>query len=342
MAYQVVNAGMCHWFAASGDAVIGYVCVHRVYLVAGAPVCPADRLSDVLDEWHAFVADRGGRVCYFGAADRLFDVLHGRATVSTVLLGEQPVWDPQHWPEIPATIPSVRRQLLRARNKGVRVREWAPARASADPRLQRCLDEWLATRRFPTLHFLVEPQTLHDLTGRRVFVAERGDAVVGFLNASPIPARRGWLVEQFVRGREAPNGTIELLLDTMMHAVAADGARQVTLGLAPLRESSGARVGPPPVWLRALLAFVRAHGRRFYNFQGLEQFKAKFRPHTWEPIYAISFEPQFSPRTAYAIAAAFTQQSPLLALARGLRRAAATEIARIIQTPRRDHHQAVT
>jgi len=329
MAYQVVNEGILHWFSAAGDAVVGYVRVHGVCIVVGAPICDGARLGDVLAEWEQFVDAVGCRVCYFGAAGRVFDLLHRKPGYTTVSLGAQPVWDTGQWAGIPARIASLRSQIHRARNKGVVVSEWAPERASADPRLQQCLQHWLSTRGLPTMHFLVEPNTLHDLTGRRIFVAERGEMVVGFINASPVPARHGWLVEQFVRGAQAPNGTIELLFDQMMRAVAADGATYVTMGLVPLREGTAQPADLNPNWLAALLAFVRVHGRRFYNFGGLERFKSKFRPQAWESIYAISAEERFSLQTLYAIAAAFTVQSPVLAVARGALRALRVEATRL-------------
>jgi len=68
-----------------------------------------------------------------------------------------------------------------------------------------------------------------------------------------------------------------------------------------------------------------AHGRRFYNFGGLESFKAKFEPQEWESIYAISNQEHFSPRTLYAIAAAFTKRPVWVALSGGLRRAVRRE-----------------
>ena len=336
MAYQVVNAGIAHWFSPQGDAVVGYVRVHGRCIVAGAPICAADRLSDVVREWEAFVTALQCRACYFGAAGRVFDELHGRPGYSTVVLGAQPVWNPAYWSEIPVRTPSLRGQMQRARNKGVTVSEWAPSRATDDVRLKECLERWLRTRKLPTLHFLVEPHTLHDLAGRRIFVAERDRQLVGFINASPVPARNGWLVEQFVRSERAPNGTIETLLDCMMRAVAADGAAYVTMGLVPLRQhADGDALFSNPAWLRTLLAFIRLHGRRFYDFDGLERFKTKFRPHSWEPIYAISAEPAFSPRTLYAIAAAFTVQSPLAAVTGGLLRAIVTEMQRLRAAVRR-------
>ena len=61
--------------------------------------------------------------------------------------------------------------------------------------------------------------------------------------------------------------------------------------------------------------------QRFYDFEGLERFKAKLAPHDWEPIYAISNEERFSPRTLYAVAAAFTGGSPVIVVLKGMGRA---------------------
>ena len=328
-AYQLINPGIAHWFTAEGDGVVGYVRRSGVHVVAGAPVCPLERLPAVTAAFEDAVHAAGDRICYFGAEGRLEAHFHGDPTHARVLLGGQPAWHPAGWREMVARHASVRAQLNRARNKDVRVEEWSPSHAQGHPELERCLREWLATRGLPPLHFLVEPATLERLFDRRIFVARRADTVVAFLVASPVPQRNGWLIEQFVRGRGAPNGTNDLLVDTAVRAMADAGADYVTLGLSPLSRHAGVpRAAEEPLWLRGLLVWVRAHGRRFYNFDGLDHFKAKFRPERWEPIYAIADQPRFEPRMLYAIAAAFTQQSPLIAVARGIGRAVGTEVHR--------------
>ncbi len=171
------------------------------------------------------------------------------------------------------------------------------------------------------MHFLVEPDTLNNLNDRRVFVAEREGRVIGFLVASPVPLRHGWLVEQIIRGSAAPNGTVELLLDAAMRDMAADGAEYVTLGLSPLSRHGGTNSRQSP-WTQLLLLWTRAHGRRFYNFDGLDTFKAKFQPEAWEPIYLISNERLTSIRTMYAIAEAFSGRSPMLFVGAAIVRAA--------------------
>jgi phosphatidylglycerol lysyltransferase len=323
--YQLVNPGIAHWFSARGDAVVGYVDVPRVRVVAGAPVCAPERLPAVVEEFEAACTALRRRACYFGAEGRLDSLLRNSRHHSRVLLGGQPAWDPHGWPEIVRRRASLRAQFNRARNKGVEISLVGPASAAVSGPLRRILGEWLGTRGLPPLHFLVEPETLERLADRRVFVARRGDREIAFLVASPVPQRDGWLIEQIVRGREAVNGTNELLVDFAMRTFAAEDARYVTLGLSPLSP----HVAPErvnPMWLRLLLGWVRLHGRRFYNFEGLDRFKAKFSPDRWEPVYAIAAEPRFSVRSLHAIAAAFSGGSPELLVARALWRAVRTEM----------------
>jgi phosphatidylglycerol lysyltransferase len=325
MAYQILNPGIKRWFAADGEAVIGYDEAAGYRVVAGAPVCAPGRLAEAALAFAAETRRAGLRLCYFGAQDRLADLLAGGGHVSAALMGAQPCWDPQGWPAVIAGKASLRAQLSRARNKGVGVREWDARQADGNPRLQRCLREWLQTRGLPPMHFLVEWNVLARLLDRRIFVAERAGAVVGFLIATPVPLRNGWLIEQIIRGRGAPNGTAELLLAAAMRAVAADGAGYATLGLSPLSRSAPVHRPAEPLPVRMLLALARAHGRRFYNFEGLERFKSKFQPHGWEPIYAIADAPQFPLRAIYAIAGVFGGQSPIWFVGRAALRGLAQE-----------------
>ncbi len=328
-AYQLLNPGFTLWFSARGDALVGYATHARVRVVGGAPVCAPARLAEVLAEFEQDAATARHSVCYFGAEARLESLLHDSPRHARVCLGAQPVWRPD---ALGATIrarSSLRAQVNRARNKGVTVVERHVADVSADPSLRRVLHEWLALRGLPTLHFLVEPETFDRLGDRRVFVAERAGAAVAFLVLTPVPARNGWLTEQFVRGTGAPNGTIESLLATAAAAVAAERAEYFTLGLAPLSR----RGGPPPdagvpLWLRLTLRWVRAHGRRFYDFDGLDAFKAKFQPEHWEPIYAIARGRAFPPQALYAIAGAFGGRAPAGLIGAALVRGARTEYGR--------------
>lgn len=313
VAYQILNPGFCLWFSRQCAAVVGYMKASGRWVIAGAPVCAEQDLPTVIEELEADARAQGCRVCYFGASVRLYDDCRHPPRHSVAFLGAQPVWQPGQWDHIIASRASVRAQINRARNKHVQVEEWTRLSPDQTAQLRATLRAWLQSRPMAPMHFLVEPDTLAFLQDRRLLVALRDGEVCGFLVASPVPARNGWLIEQIIRHPTAPNGTNELLLHETMVRLARERADYVTLGLVPLSTHKPAGSAENPLWLRFLFGWGRAHGRRFYNFAGLESFKSKFCPHSWEPIYAIATEAHFSPRTLWAIAAAFSDhKSPLI------------------------------
>ncbi len=330
-AYQILNPGIEHWFPTGIPAVVGYTRRARVLLAAGAPVCAPELLPRVCAEFEAFARAQGCRVCYVCAQERLRDLLPRRAHAA-IALGAQPVWDPRRWHAFVQSNASVRQQLNRSRNKSVEVESADPARSASSPELRSVLQEWLHARHLPPLHFLVEPDILRSLDADRVLlVARRHGAAVAFLIASPIAARNGYLVEMLARSRSAPNGTIELLIDFAMRRFAEENRAYLTLGLVALARAAGHELRRNPFWLRGMMNFARAHANRFYNFRGLEHFRAKLSPTVWEPVYAISNEPRFSPQTLYAIGAAFSGISPWLAIGIGIAKAMRAEVDNLLK-----------
>lgn len=323
--FQIVNPGIEYWFGGDGRSVVGYVTSKGVRVVAGAPVCPLDELPDVTSAFEDAAAQHGEKVCYFGAEERLGKVLRDSSDHSRVSLGGQPVWHPSRWAKIVDAKRSLRAQFNRARNKDVAITEWTIDEAHNDPDLRDCLQAWLDTKGLPPLHFVIEPETLERLENRRVFVAERGSQVQAFLILSPVPQRNGWLTEQFPHRPGAPNGTVELMMDHAIRTLGKEDYEYVTLGISPLSKRADIEEFHNPAWLALLLAWMRKHGQRFYNFDGLDHFKSKLMPEYWEPVYAISNERKISGRTMWAIASAFAENRPFSVFGKGLIRAVRSE-----------------
>jgi phosphatidylglycerol lysyltransferase len=272
--FQSLEAGFRYWFDRD-DACVAYVETGGAWVVAGAPICPTERLAAVAGQFTLAARAAGKRCAFFAAESRLVSA----AGLDAMQVGEQPVWDPARWQETTAASASLRQQLRRAANKGVVVRLVATAELAvpATPlrgAVEALIGRWQHDKPMAPMGFLVDVQPFDFPDERRYFVAERQGVVLGFIAAVPIYTRHGWLIEDFLRDPKAPNGTAELLVDAAMRTLAAEGARYVTLGLAPLS-------GPVGGWLRA----VRKLSAALYDFHGLRAFKAKLRPHAWEPIY---------------------------------------------------------
>ncbi|MCE9575300.1 MAG: DUF2156 domain-containing protein [Deltaproteobacteria bacterium] len=271
VAFQALEADFRYWFDGD-DAVVAYVDTGRAWVAGGEPIAAPERLREVADRFVLAARAARRRASFFGCEQRFVDATAWPA----IVLGEQPVWQPGAWDHTLATTPSLRYQLRRARKKGVTVRALRPDEVAPGSPLRPVIAalgaEWLAARRMAPMGFLVQLEPLTYPAERVMIVAERGGAVVGFLSAIPVHARRRLFIEDVLRGRAAPNGTSELMIDAAMRA-AAD-LEGVTLGLAPL-------AGDVPAPLR----LARALSTPLYDFRGLAAFKHKLRPDRWEPIY---------------------------------------------------------
>jgi phosphatidylglycerol lysyltransferase len=311
-AYQILNPGINHWFSSGGEAVLGYVRRGSWLLVAGEPVCEPNRVFSVASDFEAFAKEQGCRVCYVLATERMRRLTDHSPRHSAVAIGAQPVWDPAEWHSTVRARRSFRAQLNRSLNKGVEIEQIAAAGACQHPGIQRTLSEWLRSRRLPPMHFLVEPEVLSGIVeDRLLFVARQQGRVIAFLVASPVGACNGYLIEELARSPRAPNGTSELIIDAAMRHFAGSGCGYVTMGLVALASGT---TQDNPLWLRSLMSVARAHANRFYNFRGLERFRAKMHPAAWERLYAISNERKFSPQALYAMGAAFSGISPMRAI----------------------------
>lgn len=269
--FQTLGVGFLYFF--HGDGYVAYVDTGAAWVAAGAPVCRSERLGSTTGAFIQAARAAGRRSCFFGVEPRLLGAAEG--TLWSVQIGEQPVWDPRDWAETLGKQGGLREQLRRARAKGVVVRPVMHGEFDElEKPLRQLTERWLRTRAMPPLGFLVAVSSAFDEARGPRFVASLDDRPVGLTCLLPVPGRQGWFVEHLLRDPDAPNGTVELMVDAAMRWAASMGSPWLTLGLAPL-------AGDVPEPLRLL----RRHLGWLYDFEGLRAFKAKLRPESWIPIY---------------------------------------------------------
>jgi lysylphosphatidylglycerol synthetase-like protein (DUF2156 family) len=272
--FQALEEGFVYAFEEAGRGCVAYFDTGAAWVVAGAPITRAEDLEATADWFIARARRAKRRVAFFAVEQRFLDAMR----LPSIPVGEQPVWDPTAWAESLRGARSLKEQLRRARAKGVVTRS-VDAREieSRASRVRGAIEEliarWLASRGMAPMGFLVDVQPFAFAAERRYVVAEHAGKVVAFLASVPVYARGGWLLEDLVRDPEAPNGTAELVVDFGMRALAAEGSRYATMGLAPLAGAAG--------WLRV----ARDSTHALYDFEGVRSFKAKLRPQAWEPIH---------------------------------------------------------
>ena len=299
-----IAPGALVWSTPEIDGAIIYGEFGRVWLVAGDPLASFENMGELAQSFAAF-ARRKKRAVAFVPTSAEFARLMTPADYTIVKVGASPYFDLKTWNPRGDSAKKLRAGVNQARRAGVEVEVISE---SVDELLKRetaqlCMS-WLSTRRSATTFgWLIALDPFLHSAYKKYFAARVNGKLVGFLAASPIPAREAWYLEDVLREPGAPQGTATLLVVEALSALKADGVRLATLGTSPFATNGTNEVHSTehPVIGRAMRLAAQKLGA-FYNFEGLRRFKGKFVPSWWESEYALGQRGAVvPPRVAYAI-----------------------------------------
>ncbi|NBZ87367.1 phosphatidylglycerol lysyltransferase domain-containing protein [Stagnihabitans tardus] len=240
-------------------------------VVGGPSVLPGRALSRSLEPIFDLCRDEGRGVLFYKIAAR--QALAARAAGLAVLhIALEAVIDPRrHSTEGPRHA-GLRRKLRHATKAGVRVRA-APMSEEVVARMAEVASDW-AGRHGGERGLTTGRWGVDYIAGQKLFLAE--DAAGQILAFATFHATAGeWVLDLVRFGRDTPDGTLYLIVQTAIEAARAAGVTRFSLAAVPC-EGFGLR-GPLGRRLRPFSARAR----------GLYQFKSTFAP-TWEPRYAAA------------------------------------------------------
>src|SRR5690242_11322867 len=317
-----ITRGIRLWTCSKG--AVAYNEFGRVWLVPGDPLASAEHLALVSKRFLRKAAGEQRIVGFVPATEQF--AKHGRELgLRAIKIGAAPYFDLTTWAPRGDRAKKARAGVNQARRAGVRVTEVV----EIDDQLVRetaCLcKSWLTTRRSEIrFEWLFTVDLFQHKEQKRYFTARDANGkLVGFLAASPIPARNGWYLEDVLRSKHAPSGTTDLLVVEVLESLKREGAKLATLGTAPM--SMEGTVSPEIHTNRVLSKVTRMIATcfsLFYNFGGVSRFKTKFAPSWWESEYVlISRELSTPPRVLRAFVQAIVPTGPATLIARQVKRA---------------------
>jgi pimeloyl-ACP methyl ester carboxylesterase len=312
------------WTCREAEGAIAYNEFGGVWLVPGDPLASVENLAKVsacfLQEARA-----AGRVVGFMPATEQFAKQSKALGLRAIKIGSAPYFDLATWAPRGDRAKKARAGVNQARRAGVCVTEIV----DVDERLRRetaCLcRSWLTTRRSAIKFEWLFKIALFQHQDRKKYFAARDASgkLVGFVAASPIPARDGWYLEDVLRSKYAPNGTTDLLVVEALDLLKRDGAKLATLGTAPM---AMAGIVDPEVpgspWLSKVASLTAKCVSVFYNFEGVRRFKTKFAPSWWESEYVLMSQNLTAPpRVLRAFVQAIVPAGPSTLIVRQIDRA---------------------
>jgi phosphatidylglycerol lysyltransferase len=152
------------------------------------------------------------------------------------------------------------------------------------PELRAVSDEWIQQKQAREKSFSLGAFDEDYVSRYPVAVARKEGRIVAFSNAW-ISGKKAEIEADLMRyTTDAPPGIMRFVLIEMMLWARNEGFAWFNLGMASL---SGLSVHQrAPIWNQLAVA-IRGYGERFYNFQGIREFKQWFYPE-WEPLFLVS------------------------------------------------------
>lgn len=311
-------AGTDYFFSRSGRAVIAYRFESDTLLAIGDPIGPADELLPLLRDFARFAEERDWTFAFFQSLPKHQD-LYRSLGWRAIHIGEDPVIRPDAFSLEGSAMGDVRRASAKLHAAGLVAAHFRPASNRFDPahdrdgfahQLGAISAEWLRAHPGGEKGFCMGRFDLNHLADSWLVVAWNPSIrrVEAFLTWVAVPARRGWALDLMRRRHDAPAGIMEFLIAASVEEARRAGDEVLSLSLSALSraDTGGAAEPEESAAVARGRAILAKHLSRFYSFEGLFKWKAKFQP-AFEPRYLIFSHPLSLPRVALALARA---QSP--------------------------------
>jgi phosphatidylglycerol lysyltransferase len=300
IAYIALSKEKSYFFHSSGQAGLAYRLVGNVAVVAGDPIGPESLLPDVLAEFSAYCHKQDWHMVFWQVAQTRQPMYTSRG-LRTMKIGEDAVVDLPSFTLQGGHMEHLRSMCRRAEKAGLHVRFYEGK--VDDPDVARQMEAihraWIAERGGVEMGFSMgrfdEQLDLETVYAAAVDGTGRVHAYVDFV---PIYGRHGWALDLMRRDATAKLGAMELLLTRSIERFAAQGDQMLSLGLAPLANTTN----EPQSNIAQLCHFFTSRFGSLARAESLFQFKKKFHPR-WEPRYLIYPHTVTLPRVGLALVA---------------------------------------
>ena len=268
---------------------IGYHVNRGCATVFGDPVCsPADR-DPLVEAFNAFCEKQKKNVVYLVASEEFAHWMQNEYASALINVGEELYLNPQQDPRrlTGKRGISLRGKLRHAETNGISVSEYLGEIPDLEQKIQDVAAQWLKHRCGPQI-YISRVRLFTERFGKRWFYAHQGDRLLGGVVLNQLESK-GWALDRIMTVPNAPQGTSELLVVSVLEKIAKEGCRFLTFGAINgdiLGNISG---------FGKLTSFMTHHlykaSIKYFNLRGKRKFWDKFYPQS-APTFLVFKKPR--------------------------------------------------
>ncbi len=286
-----------HLLVAAGQGLVGYAVRGSVALACGDPLAPEEELEKSVLEYCEYSRKNGWSPCFYEAAESRLPVYESLG-LRCLKIAEEALLDLKEFSLAGGRRANLRAMVNKALKSEMQVRRYNRSvilDAGVDEQLEEISEEWLAEKALGEMGFTLGRFSLETLGETYAFLCATGQRVEAFCTWLPYRDGAAMVLDLMRKRRDAPAGTMDLLLAHSLLQLKAAGLCEASLANAPL-----ANVGKPRGPLDRGVALLFENMNAFYGYKNLFQFKKKFAPR-WEGRYLVYPKGADLPRIAYSL-----------------------------------------
>lgn len=271
-------------FNASRTGFIMYGVHGRSWVSLGDPIASPRDAAELIQSFIQLVDQHGGWAVFYKVAPNLLYLYldHG---LNVVKLGEEARVSLADFSLEGPTRKNLRRVWRKMVDDGYSFEMVQPAQIPPIlAELRAVSNEWIRQKKTREKAFSLGAFSESYVLRYPVGVARRNGRIVAFSNAWLSGGKVEIEADLMRYTADAPPGIMRYVLIEMMLWARAQGFSRFNLGMASLSGLSIHRGAP--FW-NQIAVTMRGYGERFYNFQGIREFKQWFHP-VWEPLFLVS------------------------------------------------------
>lgn len=281
---------------------IPFVITQSGWVAAAEPLVAPEHQVEIMREFAA-AAESAGKVVVMLPVTEATALLAAQADYHSFMIGCEPALYADQYPPKGKSWDDINAATKQLANKGAVVTEFRPEEISSEERadLDQIIKLWLESRKMEPLAFLNHVDPWRYSEHKRYFKIEIGRKVLAFIAAIPIMNKQGWYLLDVMRRPDILSGTTETLMLQSVKILFATGAREVSLGMAPLSQLEKVSDHPAAkaahnAGLYKFFHWLHDKGQWFYSFSSLYQYKMKFKPSATPACFAIIKTRQYKNR----------------------------------------------
>lgn len=283
------------------EGFIGYLQVCKCAVVYGDPVCSKQEVYQLAESFHQFCIEQGLTVIYISVSQSFAKWAIESHCKSLIEIGEEVILDPFCNPSEGPSGRRLRYKINHAINNGLTVSEYITHDTEMEQAIQHVCDSWQKSRKGWQIH-LGDVNFFKSRIGKRWFyIQDKTGTILGAALLSRMDLKQGWLLKYLVCVPNAPRGTSELLMNSILLTLRKENCRYVTYGMIigeELRETIGLNKRN-----KFFAKVIFKIARWVFRLSERKTYWQKFLPDT-EPRYLLFSNKSVGIKEIYAVAKA--------------------------------------